>query len=101
MTARAVPPVGPLVVDEPGNKRGFRIAEVFVYASVDRDGDEGVIAMATPGGGWLPAIMADRERLKSLKPYADQMRRQGHKIRLVRLSVREELTDEQEAELTK
>jgi hypothetical protein len=80
------------------NKPGFRITEVFIYASVDRDGDEGVIGFRN-GMVWMPAVMADRARLRSMKAQVDAMRAAGINIRLLRLSVREDLSAADETRL--
>lgn len=73
-----------------------KITEVFVYASSDKDG-EGVIAQTidTPDGMMMmPFICADRDRMESLRPMAERIAREsGKKIKLIRLSVREELED--------
>ena len=69
----------------------LRIDQIFVYASVDREGHEGVCAV-TIGGVSYPMIAADETRLKQLTPMAEDLaKRTGMRIRLLRFSTREEV----------
>lgn len=53
------------------NYPGFRITELWIFVSIDEDGDEGVMAMAAPSlGGAIPLIAADEERRTELEPIA-------------------------------
>ena len=83
------------VVHKPANYLE-KITEVYVFASVD-SGGEGVIGQTVPAGGrepFMPFVCADKARMESLKPIAKQLARdQGIKIKLIRLSVREELEE--------
>lgn len=71
----------------------LRIDKVFMFVSVDKDGNEGVCAAPLwPGGDPIPMIAADEARLKNLIPLAEQLSKlTGMTIRLIRLHTREEL----------
>lgn len=73
-----------------------KITEVYVFASVD-EGGEGIIGHTLPIGGratFMPFVAADKERMEALKPLAKEIARvSGKKIKLIRLSVREELEE--------
>jgi len=72
-------------------KGQLRITEVFAFIVVDKDGSEGVPAIAV-GPTLLPMIAADRRRLDSLRPIAEaEARRLGVQFTLARFSVREDL----------
>jgi hypothetical protein len=58
-----------LIVHDPGGV-GFRIERVWAFLAVGDDDDEGIMA-AHIGGTWMPLIAADRDRLESLRPYAE------------------------------
>jgi hypothetical protein len=67
---------------------GFRIGEVHAYLVVAANGDEGIAAFHT-GQGWMPMVCADRTRIESLRPIAEQLAREtGQEIKLVRFAVR-------------
>jgi uncharacterized Zn finger protein len=73
-----------------------KITEVYVFASVDKDG-EGIIGHTAHIGGqnvFMPFVCADKARMESLKPMAKQIARDHNKkVKLIRLSVREELEE--------
>lgn len=71
---------------------GFlRIDEVFVFAVVDKNDQEGIPAIDTPMGP-MPLIAADKDRLAYLRPIAkDLARKSDLKIKLLRFSTREEV----------
>lgn len=72
----------------------LRIDAIYAFVSVDDDGTEGVCAMTTPGLGLTPLIAADETRLKQLIPLAESLARtSGMKIRLIKLTTREEIRD--------
>ena len=83
------------VVHKPANSVE-KITEVYVFASID-SGGRGVIGQTINIGGnstFMPFVCADKARMESLKPIAKQLARdQGIKIKLIRLSVREELEE--------
>lgn len=69
-----------------------KITEIYVFvAEVTGPDDEGVVAMKA-GDVWLPLVGADRARVDSLRPIAQDMAQaSGKPIRLLRFTVREEL----------
>lgn len=74
----------------------FKIEAVHAFVAVGPDGEEGIIGMMMPDGGWMPMIAADRTRLEQLLPAAREQavaleRQTGHKVKLVRFTTREEL----------
>lgn len=76
-----------------GPFKGFRDSEVFIYIAIDEDGDEAVPAFRAADGAWMPMVMADKARVKSLKPVAERMRREGVTLKLIRLSTREDVDE--------
>jgi hypothetical protein len=68
----------------------LKVNEIWAYLSVDpTDGNEGVIA-APIGSLTMPLIGADKERMISLKPIAEELaKRSGIEIKLVKFSRRE------------
>jgi|SRR6266849_5113092 len=79
-------------IHNPPNK--LHIDEIFMFISVDDDGNEGVCAFQT-ASGMMPMIGADLDRIESLRPIAKQLagiqEYTGKKIRLVKFKVREEM----------
>jgi hypothetical protein len=70
----------------------LRIDQVWVFVSVDDDGNEGVCAAPMLGMGVVPLIAADEARLASLLPVAQRIATMsGKTVKLVKLSTREEL----------
>ena len=73
-----------------------KITEVYVFASVD-SGGEGIIGHTMNILGqdvFMPFVCADKSRMESLKPIAKKLaREQGIKIKLIRLSIREEIEE--------
>lgn len=71
-----------------------KITEVYVFASVD-EGGEGVVGQVVDMLGrevFMPFVCADKKRMESLKPLAQKIAKEtGKKIKLIRLSTREEL----------
>jgi hypothetical protein len=72
------------VVDDPGGV-GFHIDGLWAYLAVgEQDGGEGVVAWNN-----MPLIAADRARLDSLRPYAEQVAKAAAKrVVLVRFDQR-------------
>lgn len=67
----------------------LRIDTVTGWVVVDEDGTEGIIGM-NAGGGLIPLIGADADRIESFRPYAQEVaNRLGKRIELVRWRVRE------------
>jgi hypothetical protein len=51
-----------------------KIKEMFAFVVADKDeNDEGIMGIPTENGGWMPLVGADTDRVKSLKPFADQI----------------------------
>ena len=72
------------------------IDEVFVFVSVDQDG-EGIVGQTVQLMGqtvFMPFVCADKARMESLKPAAKKIAKEsGKKIKLIRLSTREEVEE--------
>lgn len=67
------------------------IDAIYAWVATEPDGSEGVCAM-TVGGLMMPLIGADVDRIKSLRPHAEQTRALSRfPVRLVRFSRREDL----------
>lgn len=73
-----------------------KITELYAFVSVD-EGGEGVIGQTCVIGGkltFMPFVCADKERMEMLKPVAKHIAEEmNKKVRLIRLSVREELEE--------
>lgn len=71
-----------------------KITEVYCFVSVDENG-EGIIGETMKIQGkevFMPFVCADKDRMESLKPFAARIHIEtGKKIKLIRLSNREEL----------
>jgi hypothetical protein len=74
----------------------LRIDEVYAFVSVDQNG-EGIVGHTVQMMGqtvFMPFVCADKSRMESLKPAAKKIAKEsGKKIRLIRLSVREEIEE--------
>jgi len=59
---------------QPGkeNYRGYHITNVWLFVSVDTDGDEGICAFRGTDG-WMPMVAADERRLHQLIPIAQEL----------------------------
>lgn len=66
-----------------------RIDTIWVFLAVDKEtGDEGVISMFKDGQH-LPLVCADRRRIDSFRPLAQQIAKEtGTTVRLVKFEVR-------------
>jgi hypothetical protein len=73
-----------------------KITELWIFASSDKDG-EGIIGETFNVMGqatFMPFVCADKARMESLKPLAKRIAKEsGKKVKLVRLSVREEIEE--------
>ena len=78
----------------PGNNYLKEITEIYAYVSHDENG-EGLIGMTMNIKGenvFMPFVCADKLKMELLKPSAKDIARQSRKtVKLIRLSVREEL----------
>jgi hypothetical protein len=64
------------------------IDDVWLFLSIDEDGDEGVCAFHA-GDVWMPMIATDLKRVESFKPLAQRMVAEGGMpIRLVKFTQR-------------
>ena len=74
----------------------LKIEEVYVFVSVDKDG-EGIVGQTIEMMGqpvFMPFVCADKARVESPKPLAKNIAKDsGKKIKLIRLSVREEIEE--------
>lgn len=69
----------------------FVIKEVYAAVSIAADGDEGVCAVQV-AGVWPPLIAADQSRLDWIKQAGTDLgRHYGMKVRLIKLSTREDV----------
>lgn len=80
------------IVHDPGGL-GFEIEAIWAFLAVhDEDGDEGVISAPAPGGGQMPLIAADQDRLESLRPIAEAIaNKTGKDVNLVKFHQREHI----------
>lgn len=73
-----------------------RIDEVYCFISSDETG-EGIIGATREILGqtvFMPFVCADKARMESIKPMAKQIAKEsGKKIKLIKLSVREEIEE--------
>lgn len=71
--------------------QGQSIDALYAWVATEPDGGEGVCS-AQIGDVYYPLVGADMERLRSLRPYAEAIRRtSGYPVRLVRFAHREDL----------
>lgn len=69
-----------------------KIEAVWLFISMDDDGDEGIPAMMGPDGVWLPLLAADRQRVDDLRPMAQEVATaSGREVRLVEFTVMDEV----------
>lgn len=67
------------------------IDTVHAFIGVDHDG-EGIAAFLGPDGVWMPMVAADPERIKHLRPIAQDIATiSGKRLVLAKFSVREDL----------
>lgn len=75
-----------------------KISEMFAFITEDNQpdpGGEGVIGFSPDGKSWMPMVGADMSRIKSLLPYAlDIKKRTGVDFRVIRFSLRKDITEE-------
>ncbi len=72
-------------------RTGQSIDALYAWIVTEPDGGEGV-ASAFLGGTHMPLIGADMDRIKSLRPFAEIVRKMtGYPVRLVRYGSREDL----------
>lgn len=71
-------------------RKGQKIEKLFAWVATEADGGEGVCGAYVPSmGGLVPLVGADRERIESLRPHAEIIRREsGFPVRMVEFSTR-------------
>ncbi len=70
----------------------FVIQTLHAFIVTDEDGVEGIPAAKAPDGMAMPLVRADRARIESLRPIAQQIADGlGKKVVLTRFSVREDV----------
>ena len=80
---------GTLIVG-PENDAGKRIGSVWLFVSVDENGDEGVCAFMG-STGWMPMVASDEQRRDLLIPIAREIAQaRGIKVVMRRFSVGED-----------
>ncbi len=68
----------------------LRIDELFLFVAENEEG-EGLIGHRS-GDQWIPFVCADKARLNSLRPMAENIAREsGKKIKLIKFTTRTEL----------
>ena len=68
----------------------LRMDEVFLFVADNEEG-EGLIGQMI-GDQWIPFVCADKTRLESLRPMAENIARaSGKKIKLIKFTTRTEL----------
>lgn len=73
------------------SSKQLRIDSMYAYVAEDEEG-EGITAMQTPSGGWIPMVGADMARMESLRPVAEAtVKATGNRVKLVRFTTRVEL----------
>lgn len=73
-----------------------KITELWAFVSSDKDG-EGIVGQTMNIAGestFMPFVCSDKARMESLKPFAKRIAKEsGKKVKLIRLSVREEIEE--------
>lgn len=69
----------------------LKIEKLYAFVADDAEG-EGVCGFVGPDGRWMAMVAADKARVESLKPIAQDIARQtGRPIKLLCFSVREQI----------
>lgn len=69
----------------------FKIKDLWAYISIAEDGEEGICAVMLEDK-WMPMVMANQERIKSMRTIAEKMAKEsGKTIKFVRFSTRTDL----------
>jgi hypothetical protein len=70
-----------------------KIVELYVFVSVDKAGNEGVMAFQS-GRIFYPMVGADLDRVKSIIPMAEKIAKAAKSdYRILKYSIREDVTD--------
>ncbi len=63
----------------------LKITELYAWIATDDKGEDGIVAMAMDGLGWVPMIGSDKERIESYRENATAIGKQaGYPIKLCR-----------------
>lgn len=72
----------------------FKIETVTAFVSIDKNGEESVMAVYN-NCQWMPLICADEERIKSMAPIAENLKKMsGKDYRIIQFSFRRDITIE-------
>ena len=73
----------------------LRIDTIYAFIAQDENGDEGICGMQLPGSNtFMPFVGADLDRVKDLKPLAQQIANEtGKSIKLVHFTTRNEVEE--------
>lgn len=72
--------------------RGQSIDRLYAWVATEADGGEGVCAAWVPGLGNMPLVGADRARIESLRPQAEDVAAStGAVVRLIEFSTRRQI----------
>lgn len=71
-------------------KGQLRIETVYAFIVVDDDGTEGIPAIQSPEGGWVPLVGADLERVSSLRELVPFVAR-GKRVTLAHFTRRQDI----------
>lgn len=63
------------------NTPGHRVTDLWVFVSIDADGDEGILAVQTPDG-MLPLVSSTEENLETMRLLAAIMNSEGERYEL-------------------
>ena len=75
------------------SRTGQKIEAIYAWVATESDGGEGICS-ALMGDVHMPLVGADRQRMESLRPYAEAAARHfGVPVRLVRFSTLETLVE--------
>jgi len=58
------------------NGRFLKITELYAFVSKDKDGNEGLLGFRSHEG-WMPMVGADVERVESLIPLANEIKKRS------------------------
>lgn len=80
-----------IVIEDQEAPRLPYVKSLWAFFSIDADGDEGLIASFF-NGAWMPLVAADKARVESLRPLAEEVAREsGKTVVLAKFSLREDV----------
>lgn len=71
-------------------KDNFKITTIHAFVAVGEDGDEGICGVKLQDT-WMPMVCADKARIDSLMPVAQNLKKTGQKVRLVKFTKTEDI----------